>query len=110
MARELGISDSALYIWRKQLAQEGDLAFPGEGHQSELEEENRRLRREMGILKQEREVLKKPFACLHRASHEVLLSCGASTAISDYADVPGMRSLCQWLLRWYCQLKQNCRD
>jgi len=59
LARELGISDSALYTWRKQLAEEGEQAFPGKGHQSELEEENRRLRREVEVLKQEREVLKK---------------------------------------------------
>ena len=59
LARELGISDSALYSWRKQLAEDGEQAFPGKGHQSDLEEENRRLRRENEILKQEREVLKK---------------------------------------------------
>lgn len=59
LARELGISDSALYTWRKQLAEEGEPAFPGKGHQSELEEENRRLRREGEVLKQEREVVKK---------------------------------------------------
>ncbi|HEY7417513.1 MAG TPA: transposase [Ktedonobacteraceae bacterium] len=59
LARELGISDSALYSWRKQLAEEGEQAFPGKGHQTELEEENRTLRREVEILKQEPEVLKK---------------------------------------------------
>src|SRR6266550_3027451 len=59
IARDLGISDSALHTWRKQFAVHGKQAFPGKGHQTELEEENRRLRRENDILKQEREVLKK---------------------------------------------------
>ena len=34
IARELGVSDSALYHWSKQLAEEGEQAFPGSGHQS----------------------------------------------------------------------------
>lgn len=59
IARDLGISDSALHAWRKQFAEHGNQAFPGKGHQTELEEDNRRLRRENDILKQEREVLKK---------------------------------------------------
>ncbi|GAC1624678.1 MAG: hypothetical protein NVS4B7_15320 [Ktedonobacteraceae bacterium] len=58
IARDLGISDSALHAWRKQFAEHGNQAFPGKGHQTELED-NRRLRRENDILKQEREVLKK---------------------------------------------------
>ena len=61
IARDLGISDSALHSWRKQCAVSGEQAFPGKGHQTEIEEENRRLRREKDILKQEREVLKMPF-------------------------------------------------
>ena len=34
IARELGISDSALYHWSKQLADQGEQAFPGSGHQT----------------------------------------------------------------------------
>jgi transposase len=34
VARELGISDSALYHWSKQLADQGEQAFPGSGHQT----------------------------------------------------------------------------
>jgi transposase len=34
IARELGISDSALYQWSKQLADQGEQAFPGSGHQT----------------------------------------------------------------------------
>ena len=59
LAEELGISDSILYRWRKELGESGTQAFPGKGHQTELEEENRHLPRELEVVKQEREILKK---------------------------------------------------
>ncbi len=34
IARELGVSDSALYQWYKHLADQGEQAFPGSGHQT----------------------------------------------------------------------------
>lgn len=37
IARELGISDSALSKWCKQLANQGEQAFPGSGHQTAQE-------------------------------------------------------------------------
>jgi len=42
VARELGISDSSIHQWRKELAEHGPEAFPGSGHQTALGEENRR--------------------------------------------------------------------
>jgi transposase len=59
IARDLGISDSALYMWQKELAAKGSNAFPGTGHQSAQEEEIRRLKRELEITRQERDILKK---------------------------------------------------
>ena len=59
IARDLGISDSALSKWCKEFGELGEEAFPGKGHQASLEEENRKLRRENEILRQEREILKK---------------------------------------------------
>ena len=59
VARELGISDSVLYHWRKQLADQGEQAFPGSGHQTAQEEEIRRLKRELEVTRQERDILKK---------------------------------------------------
>ena len=35
IARDLGISDSALSKWCKEFADQGDQAFPGKGHQTE---------------------------------------------------------------------------
>src|SRR2546421_12155557 len=59
IAKDLGISDSALSRWCKEFGEQGEEAFPGKGHQSTIEEENGRLRRENEILRQEREILKK---------------------------------------------------
>lgn len=42
IARELGISDSAIHGWRKELAEKGKEAFPGKRHQTDAEEEIRR--------------------------------------------------------------------
>ena len=59
IARDLGISDSALSKWCKEYGSHGDEAFPGKGHQLPVEEEMRQLRREVEILRQEREILKR---------------------------------------------------
>src|SRR5260370_15487354 len=68
IARELGISDSALYHWSKQLADQGEQAFPGSGHQTAQEEELRRLKRELDITRQERDILKKVVSIFSRES------------------------------------------
>jgi transposase len=60
VARELGISDTSIHQWRKELAENGPEAFPGSGHQVAHEEEIRRLKRELDVVKQERDILKKP--------------------------------------------------
>lgn len=66
IARELGISDSAIHGWRRELAEHGQEAFPGKGHQTALEEENRRLKREVERLQQERDILKKAVSIFSR--------------------------------------------
>ena len=68
VARELGISDSALYHWSKQLADQGEQAFPGSGHQTAQEEEIRRLKRELEVTRQERDILKKVVSIFSRES------------------------------------------
>ena len=62
IARDLGISDSALSKWCKEFGEDGEEAFPGKGHQTSLEEENRKLRREIEVLRQEREIFKKAMS------------------------------------------------
>lgn len=65
VAEDLGLNESMLYQWKRQLLNAGDLAFPGNGKAtpvSELEAENRRLRKELADAKQDREILKKAAA------------------------------------------------
>jgi transposase len=68
VARELGISDSALSKWCKQLGEQGEQAFPGSGHQTAQEEELRRLKRELDITRQERDIVKKGVSIFSRES------------------------------------------
>ena len=68
VARELGISDTSIHQWRKELGERGKEAFPGKGHQTELEEENRRLKRELERVQQERDILKKVVSIFSRES------------------------------------------
>src|SRR5215469_6476938 len=62
IARELGLADGVLYRWRRQFREEPETAFPGKGHQSELEEKNRGLRGELGRGQKGRDTLKKAIA------------------------------------------------
>jgi transposase len=66
IARDLGVADSTLSQWRKDLAEHGHDAFPGSGHQTPLEEENRHLKREVEVLRQEREIFKKAISIFSR--------------------------------------------
>jgi transposase len=58
-ARRLGISENLLHTWKKAIAKGGPNAFPGSGHITPLEEENRWLRAEVKRLEAERDILKK---------------------------------------------------
>ena len=62
VARQLGVSESCLHEWKKAVRQRGPAAFPGSGHQTPLEEENRRLRADVKRLEMERDILKKAAA------------------------------------------------
>lgn len=66
IARDLGISDTSIHQWRKELAEHSQDAFPGSGHQPSQEEEIRRLKRELEVVKQERDILKKAVGIFSR--------------------------------------------
>ena len=66
IARDLGISDSAIHSWRKLYGAHGEQAFPGSGHQTAQEEEIRHLKRENELLRQERDILKKALGIFSR--------------------------------------------
>lgn len=63
VARELGISESALYRWLKVYGQTQEQPAVSNGQSvKELEAELKRLRRENEVLRQERDILKKAIS------------------------------------------------
>lgn len=62
VARRLGVTENRLHDWKKAVLKDGTNAFPGAGHLTPLEEENRKLRAEVKRLEAERDVLKKATA------------------------------------------------
>jgi len=60
--KELGLYQGSLRHWREQVKADPDHAFPGTGHLKPLEAENLRLRRELAIAQEERDILKKAVA------------------------------------------------
>ena len=62
VARRLDVTENRLHDWKKAVAKKGADAFPGSGHLTPLEEENRRLRAEVKRLEMERDILKKATA------------------------------------------------
>jgi transposase-like protein len=99
IARELGVPERVLYRWRRQLREAPEMAIPGKGHQSELEEENRRLRRELERVQQERDISKKSCPSSPTASHEVCLHRRPSGGVCRQRAVPGSGCVNEWLLR-----------
>lgn len=64
VARDLDLRPEQLRTWRKRLADAGDVPPPAET----LAEENRRLRRELAVLRQEHEFLGKAAAFFAKGS------------------------------------------
>jgi transposase len=60
--RDLGISAGCLSRWKQKLAEEGEHAFPGHGRLTPEREDIRQMKREIEILRQERDILKKAVA------------------------------------------------
>jgi transposase len=61
LARDLGVSDQTLRNWQRQAQVEAGQGRPGELTSAERDE-LRRLRREVKVLQQEREILRKAAA------------------------------------------------
>ena len=59
LSKRLGVSKGVLGRWKREAAKAGVDRFPGKGHQTALEEENTRLRKELAKLQEERSILKK---------------------------------------------------
>lgn len=61
ISKDLGLDYNTLIRWRKEYRDNNDLAFPGHGKQklSPEEKEIQRLKKELRIVKEERDILKK---------------------------------------------------
>jgi len=55
VARSLGIDQNQIYLWKKKFSDDGEKAFPGKGHLTELAA----LRRKLREVEMERDILKK---------------------------------------------------
>ena len=60
LAHELGIRPELLYRWRKSLASNESVSFPGNGQKkmTPLEAENAKLRKQLADMRMERDILK----------------------------------------------------
>jgi transposase len=72
VARELGVRPDMLQTWTRQAEGQGGLTssdvFPGNGKLGTKDEEMRALRRELEVVKQERDFLKKAAAYFAKGS------------------------------------------
>ena len=66
--RDLGLGSGCLTRWKQKLAEEGENAFPGHGRLAPDQEHIRKLEREIEILRQERDILKKAVAIFSHPS------------------------------------------
>lgn len=69
VAANLGISEDALYRWRRQQRTKGALAFPGNGREAltEPEKKIRELEKKLKDTEMERDILKKAMAIFAKA-------------------------------------------
>jgi transposase len=56
-ARDLGVSDTSIISWRKQLEETPERPFPGQGNPRDVE--MAQLKRELARVKEENQILKK---------------------------------------------------
>lgn len=69
ISKELGVCDKTLYAWMKDYRLKNDIPSASQQSKESLEEENRRLRRELAQVKKEREILKKAAAYFASEAH-----------------------------------------
>jgi len=66
VARDLGINPNVLYRWKREYEKDQEKAFPGKGKLRGEEDENRRLKKELEEVREERDILKKALAVFSR--------------------------------------------
>ena len=66
VSRDLGISENILSRWRREMANDPGIAFPGKGHLKPADEELRKLKKQLRDMTEERDILKKALAIFSR--------------------------------------------
>ena len=61
-ARNLGIHENLLRIWKKKHLEDPEDSFPGKGHLKPQDEQLRRLKKKLADVEEERDILKKALA------------------------------------------------
>jgi transposase len=62
VSKDLGVTENSLHNWKRAYLEDQQKAFPGKGKMKPEEEEIRKLKRELHIVKMERDILKKAIA------------------------------------------------
>ena len=70
VARSLGIHQNQLYNWKRKFSDQGEKAFPGKGHLTELAA----LRRHLREVEMERDILKKAVGIFSKSTDNGLSS------------------------------------
>jgi transposase len=68
LEQELGLGKGCILRWKRELEGNGQNAFPGQGHLAPEQEELQKLKRELEIVRQERDILKKAIAIFSHPS------------------------------------------
>lgn len=70
VARSLGIHENQIYNWKRKFSDQGEKAFPGKGHLTELAA----LRRKLKDAEMERDILKKAVGIFSKPTDNGLSS------------------------------------
>ena len=70
VAENLGVNKDLIYRWRRQMRENGELAFPGHGKMALTEDQKRirELEKKLKDTEMERDILKKAMAIFSKAS------------------------------------------
>ncbi len=97
VARQLDIHAGLLHQWRAAVKKNGALAFTAKSQDKLESEEVRKLRRELNIAREERDLPKKPSATSRSQRNEVPVDPRASRRVSVRHHVPRSRSHSRWI-------------
>lgn len=90
LERELGIGQTCLSRWECELEEKGEQAFLGQGHVPPVQEQIRELERQVEVLRQERDNLKKQWPSSRTQVAEIPVYRGAPGPVSGDSHVQGV--------------------